>query len=472
MDLKGSQSPRLSNFPTFFTTLGDDAIDLAMVAGLDLLPWEELMVRNSLGSRKDSKWSSSQVCLIAPRQNGKNVIVEARELTALYLLGERKVLHTAHEFKTAKDAFMSLSARIDSVPDLREMCRLPHRTSNEEVSIRLLDGAYVRFIARNKNSARGFREIDLVIADEAYELNDDTMAALKPTQAAAKNPQIWFTSSAGMGESEVLARIRSNGIQKSTRRLLFAEWSANEDSALDDREQWAVANPSLGYFLDWEFLEEEYELLGPTQFAREHMGLWDDPRIANVIPPDNWKACRDPASLIVSPVAVAVDVTPDRVFASIAVAGRTAEGLPQVEVIESDRGTGWVAGRVQALMASSSPPIAVAVDATGASASLIPDLNEVGVEVFALSTRDVVQGCGSFYDKAMDATMRHRGDVTLDAALGGATKRAVGTGGGWAWGRRDSTVDISGLVACTNAMHALTVKSVLVEEDKRSGKVW
>lgn len=473
MELKGCQTPRLAHFPPFFTTLGDDVVDLSMVAGIDLLPWEELMLRNSLGTREDSKWSSSQVCIVACRQNGKNVICEARELGGLFLLGEKRILHTAHEFKTAKDSFVSLSGRIDSVPDLQEMCKLPHRTSNEEVSIRTVDGAFCRYIARNKNSGRGFPRIDLLICDEAFEFDDDTLAALKPTQAAARNPQMWFMSSAGTGNSQVLSRVRSNGISGRNKRLLFAEWSAEEGADLDDRAQWAVANPSLGHFMDWEFLEEQYDTLGPTQFAREHMGLWDDPRIKSVISPESWKACEDPDSVIVSAIAAAVSVTPDRSSASIAVAGRTIDGLPQVEIVESERGTGWVAGRMRALMASSQPPIAVGVDATGATASLIPALNEVGVEVHALSTRDVVQACGSFYDRALEAAMRHRGDKTMGLALGGAIKRFVGTDGGWVWDQRDPSIDLSGLKACTNAMYTLSVKSVVAAANpERSGKVW
>jgi hypothetical protein len=469
----GCQTPRLAHFPTFFTTLADDVVDLSMVAGIDLLPWEELILRNSLGVREDSKWSASQVLVIACRQNGKNIICEARELGGLFLLGEKKILHTAHEFKTSKDAFVSLSGRIDAVPDLQELCKLPHRTSNEEVSIRTVDGGFCRYIARNKNSGRGFHEVDLVICDEAYELDDDTLAALKPTQGAAKNPQMWFMSSAGTGNSQVLSRVRSNGISGRTARLLFGEWSAEEGSALHDRAQWALANPSLGHFVDLEFLDEQYDILGPLQFGREHMGLWDDPQIRNVVPPESWKACEDAGSVIVSSIAVGVSVTPDRLRASLAVAGRTAQGLVQVEVIESERGTGWIAGRVAALLASSQPPIAVCVDATGASASLIPALNELDVEVHALSTRDVVQACGSFYDKAMDGSMRHRGDTTLAVALGGASKRFVGTDGGWVWDQRDSSTDLSGLKACTNAMHTLAVKSVLAGgKSERSGKVW
>jgi hypothetical protein len=39
-----------------------------------------------------------------PRQNGKGGIIEARELWGLFIGGEKLILHSAHEFKTAKEA--------------------------------------------------------------------------------------------------------------------------------------------------------------------------------------------------------------------------------------------------------------------------------------------------------------------------------------------------------------------------------
>ena len=80
---KGSQTPRYSHHPTYFTTAADDAIDLAAVAGLNLMPWQEYVLRNSLGEKQDGKWASFVNCLVIPRQNGKNALIEARQLACL-----------------------------------------------------------------------------------------------------------------------------------------------------------------------------------------------------------------------------------------------------------------------------------------------------------------------------------------------------------------------------------------------------
>jgi hypothetical protein len=45
-----------------------------------------------------------------PRQNGKGEVLMARELFGLFELGERLIIHTAHEFKTSAEHFHRLEA--------------------------------------------------------------------------------------------------------------------------------------------------------------------------------------------------------------------------------------------------------------------------------------------------------------------------------------------------------------------------
>lgn len=226
--LIGVQRPRIEHFPTYFTSLGDDAIDLCTQFGLNLLPWQELIVRNSLGqignptgdSELDKEtsgitweWSSTTCVLIAPRQNGKNVCVYARQLAGLHLLGER-IMHSAHEFDTAKDAHRELSSIIAGDEDLEDEYKLPHKIGAAELSIVNKEtGGFIHYVARGKNAKRGRTKIDLMILDEAFALDDDMMGSLSPLQQASKNPQTWLTTSAGTDDSVVLSRMREFGKQ-------------------------------------------------------------------------------------------------------------------------------------------------------------------------------------------------------------------------------------------------------------------
>lgn len=66
--LIGSQTPRLSNYPTFFTSMADDGVDFVETFGYTLLPWQEALFRHSLGETVDGLWSARRVGLIVVRQ--------------------------------------------------------------------------------------------------------------------------------------------------------------------------------------------------------------------------------------------------------------------------------------------------------------------------------------------------------------------------------------------------------------------
>ena len=194
-----------------------EAIELAASAGLILDEWQCFALDVALSERADGKWAAFEVGMIVPRQNGKGSILEARELAGLFLFGERLILHSAHEFKTAAEAFLRVKALVDNTDDLRRKVK-QIRTSHGDEGIELLDGARLRFVARSRGSGRGFSG-DCVILDEAFNLGAEAMGALLPTLSAKPNPQIWYTSSAPMASSQAggrICRISSASVATST----------------------------------------------------------------------------------------------------------------------------------------------------------------------------------------------------------------------------------------------------------------
>jgi hypothetical protein len=140
-----------------------------------------------------------------------NSVLEARELAGLYLFDEALILHSAHEFKTAAEAFRRILSLIQNTPDLDRLVQRI-RTSHGDEGIELRSGQRLRFVARSTGSGRGFSG-DCVILDEAYRLPNSAMAALLPTMAARPNPQLWYTSSAPLPieESDTLRRLCKRG---------------------------------------------------------------------------------------------------------------------------------------------------------------------------------------------------------------------------------------------------------------------
>jgi len=128
---------------------------LAARAGLVLDPWQRFILDQGMAENDKGDWAAFEVCVNVPRQNGKGGVIEARELWGLFIGGEELILHSAHEFKTAKRAFKRIERLIRGCPDLHKRVKRYWQTTGEE-SIELWTGQELRFIARSGGSGRGF----------------------------------------------------------------------------------------------------------------------------------------------------------------------------------------------------------------------------------------------------------------------------------------------------------------------------
>jgi phage terminase large subunit-like protein len=467
------------------SSAGQEAVDLAARAGLQLDPWQQFILDQGMRENALGDWAAFEVCCNIPRQNGKGGVIEARELWGLFIGGERLILHSAHQFKTSKVAFRRIVALIKNCPDLDKRVKAYRFTTGEE-SIELYDGAILQFIARSGGSGRGFTG-DCNIMDEAMYLGDDAMDALMPTMAAIRNPQLWYYASAGVGFPSVqLARLRRRALASLETgvpdpSLAYFEWSINAHSdecglsctEHDDPatpESALLANPGIGYRLTLEKIENERLSMSPEGYARERLGVGSYPTDGSdtwqVIGEDAWRALAvrdavpggragggapEPGS-----VAFAIDATPERDFAAIAVAGPWRGGT-HVEIADHRPGVGWVVERAKELHERWQPRCWV-VDAGGPAGSLIEDLAaQLGVEIVSPKTREIAQATGQFYDAVTDQSLSHLDDAPLATALAGAQKRPLGEA--WAWARRPGGgVDISPLVAATLAKWGLNAE--------------
>jgi phage terminase large subunit-like protein len=479
----GVQSPRVALVPRAADSEVDDAAFLASSYGLTPDEWQETILEGWLGKRADGRWSSPRCGLAVPRQNGKNGVLEIRELHGLVVLGER-FLHTAHEVKTARKAFMRLLSFFDNerhFPELREMVKEIRKTNGQE-AVTLHNGGSVEFVARSKGSGRGF-SVDVLVLDEAQELSEDALAALLPTISASDNPQTILTGTppgpASVGE--VFTRMRNAGLEGKDARLCWHEWSCEGEVDHDDRRLWAAANPALGIRLRHDTVSDERAAMDEETFGRERLGMWAKAGGATVIDMALWKHLGQIGSQVEDePVAFALDISPDRSTSSIAVAGRCSDGTPQVEVVDNRRGTGWLVDRMQGLKERRNP-IVILLDPSGPAGSLIPALAERGIEVEQVSGREMAQACGAFYDAVLESAtlageepraprIRHTDQPVLQAALAGARQRPLSDA--WAWNRKTASSDITPLVAVTLALHGLTAYGQRVPNYDVLASVW
>ena len=442
VDLLGAQLPRVSSVPPYSSSAGVEACELAASCGLTLDPWQQHALVAACGEGKNGKWSAFEVGLIVPRQNGKGAILEARELAGLFLFGETLILHSAHEFKTAAEAFRRVLELVESTDDLRRRVA-KIRTSHGEEGIELRTGARLRFVARSTGSGRGF-SADCVILDEAFKLPQEAIGALMPTLSARPNPQIWYTSSAGHRESDVLRAMRDRGVTGTDPALCYLEWSADPASALDDPVAWRLANPALGIRISEEHVRREMSAMSDLEFRRERLGIWDDPEGADAaLPIDVWTALHDRKSRGSDPVAFGVDVSPDG-SAAIAAASAREDGRIHVEVVEHRPGTVWVVSRLAELVRRWSPS-AVVIDVGSPAGAMLPELDAAGIVLTRIAGREMAQASVAFAALVSNQVVHHIDQPGLTAAVAGAKRRSVGDL--WTFGRRGSFVDISPLIA-------------------------
>lgn len=470
--------------PRWRLSEGEDAAFLSQSYGLSPDEWQSLVVDDVLAVRADGRWVSSRCGLSVPRQNGKNAVLEIVELYKMVALG-RRILHTAHEVKTARKAFLRLCAFFENrqSPELAAMVREIRRTNGQE-AIYLHDkecarqprcgceGASCEFIARSKGSGRGFTVDDLVM-DEAQELDDFAYAALLPTISAAPsgNPQqiICGTPPGPRDSGEVFTRLRKDALSGRSQRTLWLEWSFDPDADTADRSQWAQANPALGLRLGVQVIEDEYAAMDDATFLRERGGAWSVDGTRKVVPDHVWAALSDPASQPADRLAMAIDMAPEGASASIGVAGKRADDRWHVELIEQREGSMWVVERA-ASVALRHGFGAVVVDGASPAMALVEPLRAKGLTVTVTGARDMGQACGSFYRLLMEDGLRHVGQPQLALSMSMARKRAIGSEGLWGWGRAVSGADISPTVVVTLALWGAMSTGAKVQKRQRTGR--
>ncbi len=433
--------------------LADASVRLAGRYGLVADPWQHELLRDWLATDKSGKLLATRCGVSVPRQNGKGAAIEIAVLAKM-LMG-RRVLHTAHEVKTARKAFIRLSAFFENerqFPELAGMVSSVRKTNGQE-AITLTNGGSCEFIARSKGSGRGFTVDDLFM-DEAQDLDEDAYAALLPTISAAPSgdPQqaMLGTPPTGKMSGDVFGRMRADALSGKSRRLAWSEWSVEGEFDIDDATLWATVNPALlAGRLGIETIRDERAAMDDETFARERLGMWAGETGRAVIDPTSWARAADMMSEPIDRLALAIDVTPDRTSGSVAVAGQRADERWHIEMVDNRNGVGWLVERVAGIVTRQGIR-AVVIDGASPAQSLVEPLEGKGVTVTTTTARQMVSACGEFYDAVMEDRLRHIDQPQLSASLGGARKRSLGDA--WAWHRKNATSDITPIVAATLAL--------------------
>ena len=422
--------------------------------GQPFMPWQR-QVGNVAGELlADGRPAYREVRVTVPRQSGKTTLILVVEVDRSLSWGpDQRTLYTAQDRNNSR-AKWEEQCKLLSRTTLKHVFTTRRQTGLEQM-VFTPTGSTVGITASEGTSGHG-QTLDLGVIDEAFAQRDERLLqAFRPAMATRDNAQLWVVSTMGTEESVFLhdrvddGRARVEADERSG--VAYFEWSAGDDDDPDDAATWWGCMPALGITVREEVIQADHDAMPPDEFARAYLNR----RTGGgrpVFDAGSWQACRSTTSNLGGTPCFAVDVTPDRAWASIGVAGWGPGQSVHVEIVDHRPGVDWVVERLQELQRRWNP-WPVVIDPASPAGSLLVDLNSLTIKTEVVGAREYAAGCGQFYDAVISGTVVHLDQPVLNAAVAAARKRALGDA--WAWARRVGT-DVSPLVAVTLARYGLT----------------
>ena len=444
------------------------------------MPWQRLVVDVAMEvDPLTGELAYDEIGLTVPRQSGKSTLILAKAVhraSATQFFGPRqRIVYTAQTRNKAREKWEE-----DYAADLRASTtfrpRVQTHFGNGNEHIRFTNGSRFGIEANTEKAGHG-STLDEAYIDEAFAQADNRLEqAFRPAMITRRTKQLWWVSTAGWSDrspylSGKVARGRDQVDMGVREGLAYFEWSAPDDAAPDDRDAWRAAMPALGLTITETAIESEYRGMADNlnDFRRAYLNQWvlrDDPSTETIVDLDAWAQLDDVPALRPRPVAFSVATGPDRKWSSIALCGRRADGLKQVQIVQAGRGTSWVPKRLAELDAKWKPT-AVAISPTSPAGSLIASIEAAGVDVLKVGSREYAQGCGMLADAITEGTLRHSGQPQVTASIGAAKKKLT-SGEAYAFEGKDPSADIAPLRAVVLALYAFERGTA---KKKRSGRV-
>ncbi|WP_284252376.1 terminase large subunit domain-containing protein [Litorihabitans aurantiacus] len=435
----------------------EDVADLSATAGIVLDGWQETILRASMGERRDATWAAKRVGVTVPRQNGKSQLLVSRALAGALLFGEKKIVISAHQQDTAREAFSKLMEIVEADANgwLRERVKSVMNALNRE-SIKFTNGATIQFKARSGAGGKGFSS-DCLMLDEAQILGSRAWTSINSTMSAMPNPQVWLLGTAPQDEddSTVFESVRAAAIEGKSSSAAWCEWGADVTSpeyaaARADlaARRWSSAveylcwsaNPAWNARMNVDVVTGECETYAPERFAQDRLGIWSATGGGTrAISADLWRD-REVGAAPVGTISYGVAFSMDGTRVSLAGA-RKHDGGVHGELIDAMTGPleAGIAALADWLAGCWRDTAQIVISGAAGAATLKQALRERGVPEKVLriaSTGDYTASCAMLHDAIRDETfthLAHEGQAVLDDSVAVSDMKRRGTSGAWGW---------------------------------------
>lgn len=440
--LMGCQVPSVRVSPEYNHTDGVDAVQILRIGGTKLDPWQTNAMHDWMAIGPGGQWLSKTCGLSVGRQNGKSGLVEGRAEAGMIMYNEQ-VLYTAHLQKTSTETFEEMADFFDS-PKMREHVK-DIKTALGREQIILKSGARIKFLARTRNGGRG-QHGDLLIFDEAQELDENQQASFLPAISASINPQTIYVGTPPTPEAigTVFRNIRDKAISGETKTTAWSEFSVDKIGDVHDRTRWAQTNPALGLRILESTIEGECEQMEPDMFARERLGWWSPMvtrEVEYVIPVDVWDACKSTEQKPEGRTAYGIKFAADGSVVSLCGAVIPKEGPARVSLIEQNttgQGLSWLADWLNARYDKA---CCVVIDGRNGVDVLVEKITptwKMKGSIIRPNVNDMIAAVGTLTDAINEKQITwYEGQEALRNSAVTSIKRKLG--GGFAFGGENST---------------------------------
>lgn len=432
----GSQEPSERIAPDYPSSDGMDAVRILKAGGTILDPWQSDILCDWLGRTASDKWAAPTCGGSVPRQNGKSLLVQGRAAAGMLMFNET-VIYTAHLQKTATETFEEMRAFFEGAKMRRYVAEI--RTALGREQIILKSGARIKFLARTRNGGRG-QHGDLLIFDEAQELDETAQGSFIPAISASLNPQTVYVGTPPGPDAvgTVFRALRRRALDGESKKAAWFEFSVPEIGDTKDPVRWATANPALGRRIQFSTIEGESEQLDPDTFARERLGWWS-PEITEhldyAIDRAAWEACASEDEKPEGKTAYGIKFAADGSTVCLCGAVIPQEGPARVSLIElqpSGRGLAWLADWLNARYSRAS---CVVIDGRNGVDVLVDRIREVWRSknsVIRPAARDVIAAVSGFTNSIEEGTLTwYRPQTVLNESALTSIKRPIGGGFGF-----------------------------------------
>ena len=402
--------------------------------------WQRNLLLDWMGM-ESGEWTSPACGLSVPRQNGKTLVTIGRIASGMIMYNEW-VVYTAHNQKTATETFMELKNLFESNTLHKYVDVIKEALGREEV--RLKSGARCMFVARTRNGGRGFHG-DLLVFDEAQELNDAQQASFTPVLSASKNPQTIYlgTPPDENCTGTVFRTLREKALNGESEAFAWSEYSTDKIGDVTDKKRWAETNPALGKRIKVKTVMSELEQMSPDTFARERLGWWSPLNVGidYALDREKWKSCASTETKPTGKTAYGIKFSADGSEVSLCGAVCPDNGKARISLIKKEstaRGTQWLADWLNERYTEAS---CVVIDGKNGVDFLIEKISPTWKSKLSIvrpKTADVIASVSQLVNEITEQTVTwYEYQEELDDSAINSVKRHIS--GGWGFGGENST---------------------------------